>query len=423
MNRIRTRSIRLLLVGSAVAAAGLLASCTAVPTPSPTTTAPSASDPLPDPDPAAIDEFSPLIISTVAGDPVPVRGTDGLYHLVYELEVMNASPRPATIDGIVTSAGGVTISEMSGPEIVGRTLPIGDYPFPPEAMSQIPAGTTAVILMDTTFDSRDDVPEQVDQAISASFGDVRPGQANYANLFPTEAVAHGVTPVGAGDPIVVAPPLTGSDWVAVNACCTLSPHRGTMIPIAGRISAAERYAIDWSRFDLTRPLVENGEQSTFEGDPSVNANYFTYDQPVLAVGDGEVMVVVENLPDAEPHVLQDSLPLSDYGGNHVVLKLAEGVYAFYAHLKPDSVTVEVGDRVSVGDEIARTGNSGNTTESHLHFHVMDGMAPLSATNLPFEISAFTMLGSGTEDGSGFIVDESERENELPLILSGIAFPE
>jgi hypothetical protein len=354
---------------------------------------------------------------------VPVRGTDGLYHLVYEIEVQNASPRPATIESISSSFENEEVGRLSGAEIVSRTLPIGDYPFPPEAVSEIPPATTAVILMDTTFESLDDVPPVLEQTISATFGEVRPGQANYAKLFPTETVATMSTPVGRGDPIVVAPPLTGSDWVAVNACCSLSPHRGTMIPIGGRINAAERYAIDWSRFDLTRPLVEGDAQSTFSGDPSDNANYFTYDQPVLAVGDGEIAVVVDDLPDAEPRVLQDGLPLSEYGGNHVVLKLADGVYAFYAHLKPGSVTVEVGDTVSVGDEIARTGNSGNTTESHLHFHVMDGTAPLSATNLPFVISSFTMLGVGSPDGSDFTVDEGKRENELPLILSGIAFPD
>jgi hypothetical protein len=405
------------------AAVMMLASVTActAPPPGPTPTPTATSDPASAAD--VVDEFSPLIVSNVAGEPVPVRGTDGLYHLVYEIEILNASPRPATIESIVSTFEDDEVGRLSGSEIVSRTLPIGDYPFPPEAVSEIPPATTAVILMDTTFESRDEVPPVLDQTIAATFGEVRPGQANYAKLFPTEAVARMSTPVGQGDPIVVAPPLTGSDWVAANACCSLSPHRGTMIPIGGRINAAERYAIDWSRFDLTRPLVDGDAQSTFSGDPFDNASYFTYDQPVLAVGDGEIAVVVDDLPDAEPRVLQDGLPLSEYGGNYVILKLAEGVYAFYAHLKPGSVTVEVGDTVSVGDEIARTGNSGNTTESHLHFHVMDGTAPLSATNLPFVISSFTMLGVGSEDGSEFIVDESERENELPLILSGIAFPD
>ncbi|SFR92634.1 Peptidase family M23 [Microbacterium sp. cf046] len=403
------------------AAAVVLTGCTA-PTPTATAT-PTAAPDESEAEMTTVDEFSPLIISMTEPDPIPVHGTDGRYHLVYELIVQNASPRPASIDSIVTSAAGQEVGELSGADVIARTLPIGDYPFPPEALTEIPPGTTALVLMDTTFDNRDDVPAVLDQTISATFGDLRPNQANFASLFPTEAVASATTPVGEGEPVVIGPPLAGSDWVAVNACCSLSPHRGAMVPIGGRINAAERYAIDWSRFDLLRPPVENGVPSTFEGDPADNASYFTYDQPVLAVGDGEVVVVVDDLPDAEPGVLQDSLPLKDYGGNVIVLKIAPGVYAFYAHLKPGSLLVEVGDTVELGDELARTGNSGNTTESHLHFHVMDGIAPLTATNLPFEIDSFTMLGSGSEDGSEFLSDVSERSNELPLILSAISFPE
>ncbi|MEF2977303.1 M23 family metallopeptidase [Subtercola sp. YIM 133946] len=416
-------SVRPFIAVSLLTVVSLLTACTAdgqtPPTGTPSVTAPSTAVPSGAP---TDDEFSPLIVSSVAGDPVAVHGTDGLFHLVYELQVLNASPRPATIGSIVSSAGGRQIGTLQGADLVSRTIPIGDYPFPPEPASQIPAGTTVVILMDTTFESKDEVPNQVDQTIAATFGDVRPGQANYAELFPTEAVAHSVTQVGAGDPVVVGPPLQGPDWVAVNACCSLSPHRGSIIPIGGRINASERYAIDWSRFDLTRPLVENGAQSTFSGDASSNASYFTYDQPVLAVGDGEVAAVVNDLPDAAPHELQNGLPLDHYGGNEVILKLSEGVYAFYAHLKPGSVTVKVGDRVTLGQQVARTGNSGNTTESHLHFQIMDGIAPLTATNLPFEISSFDMVGTGSEDGSTFTRDGGARENELPLILSAISFP-
>lgn len=406
-------------IGAATAGAALLLTGCAAPAPAPTESVPPVSI-APE---VQVDAFSPLILSHVAGLPIPVRGTDGLYHLVYELEVFNASPRPATIDSIVSTVDGATVGELSGPELVARTLPIGDYPFPPEAASELPAGTTAVILMDTTFEQRDAVPTQILQTIEASFGEVRPGQGNYANLFPRSATATIVTEVGEGSPIVVGPPLTGPDWVAANACCSLSPHRGTMVPIGGRINAAERYAIDWSRFDLTRPLVDGDAQSTFEGDRTKQESYFTYNQPVIAVADAEVAVVVDGLKDAEPGVLQQDLPLHEYGGNYVVLKLSEGVYALYAHLVPGSIVVKEGDKVKLGDELAKAGNSGNSTEAHLHFHVMDGISPLTATNLPFEISSFTFLGYGSEDGSTFIPDPSERKNELPLILSAISFPE
>jgi hypothetical protein len=65
-----------------------------------------------------------------------------------------------------------------------------------------------------------------------------------------------------------------------------------MLPLDGRINGAERYAIDWSRFDLgARPIVDlsAGTQATFRGDPTRNENYFTFDQPVIAVADATVV--------------------------------------------------------------------------------------------------------------------------------------
>jgi hypothetical protein len=371
---------------------------------------------------AVVDEFSPLVISIVEPGPIPVRGTDGLYHLVYELQVQNASPRPASLVSIVSSTDGDVIHETTGDELAARMLPIGDYPFPPRPIAEIPPGTSALVLMDTTFEDRDSVPHALDQAISATFGDVRADQANFAQLFPTDVVAHASTPVTQSDPISIGPPLTGPNWVAINGCCRLSPHRGAMVPIGGRINASERYAVDWARLDL--PDIYIGENlSSFSGDPGDNADYFAYDQPILAVADGEVAIVSDGLPDLTPHVLQDDLPLKDYGGNYIVLKISEGVYAFYAHLKPGSMKVEVGDMVQLGDEIARIGNSGNTSEAHLHFHLMDGLAPLTAGNLPFEITAFRMVGAINPDGSEFVVDEGDRADELPLGGSGISFPD
>jgi hypothetical protein len=371
---------------------------------------------------AVVDEFSPLVISMVEPGPIPVRGTDGLYHLVYELQVQNASPRPASLVSIVSSADGDVIDETTGEDLVARTLPIGDYPFPPRPIAQIAPGTSALVLMDTTFEDRDSVPDALDQAISATFGDVRADQANFAKLFPTDVVANSSTPVAQDDPISIGPPLTGPNWVAVNGCCRLSPHRGAMIPIGGRINASERYAVDWTRLDLTD--IQDGENlRSFSGDAADNADYFTYDQPVLAVADGEVAVVSDGFADMTPHVSQDDLPLKDYGGNYIVLKISDGVYAFYAHLKRGSMKVDVGDRVHLGDEIGRTGNSGNTSEAHLHFHLMDGLSPLTSGNLPFEITAFSMVGAISPDGSEFVVDEGERTDELPLGGSGISFPD
>ena len=104
------------------------------------------------------------------------------------------------------------------------------------------------------------------------------------------------------------------------------------------------------------------------------------------------MVVAQNdLPDQVPDA-PTPVTIEDADGNQVILKLAEGVYAFYAHLKPGSVTVAVGDRVTVGQEIARTGNSGSSTGAHLHFQLMDRPSALVADGLPYEFDAFTVSG-------------------------------
>jgi hypothetical protein len=271
-----------------------------------------------------------------------------------------------------------------------------------------------ILLLDDVYARREDIPAQVVNRVEATFGPVPAGQAELTANFPEQATQVGPA-VRTSDqrPVVIGPPLTGDDWVAVNGCCSLSPHRGAMVPVDGRINAAERYAVDWSRFDLTA-LVE------FEGDPADNASYFTYDQPLLAVADATVVTVVSDLPDAPPGVLVPGLTVPQFGGSHIVLDLGSGAYAFYAHMKPGSATVEVGDQVRRGQEIGRTGNSGNTSASHLHFHVMDGPLPLTANNLPFEIDHFTYQGTAGPDG--VTPEHGERTEELPLIDSVIAFP-
>jgi murein DD-endopeptidase MepM/ murein hydrolase activator NlpD len=49
-------------------------------------------------------------------------------------------------------------------------------------------------------------------------------------------------------------------------------------------------------------------------------------------------------------------------GNHLVLDLGDGTYVMYAHLQRGSLAVRVGDRVGAGQQLARCGNSGNSTE-------------------------------------------------------------
>jgi peptidase M23-like protein len=381
------------------------------------------------PPPVAAEVLTPLLVTPLAPDPVPFRGSDGRFHVVYELMMLNAGPRDATIAGVESRADGPqgrVVGALSAPEVVARSLLVGDYTIPPRPLTVLPSGRNAIVVMDDSYDTREAVPATFVNAVRATFGPVVPAQAEFANDFPTESLAL-ATPVRVSPaaPTAIGPPLVGPDWVAVNACCSLSPHRGAMVPLGGRINGAERYAIDWSRFDLTaRPIVDltAGTQATFRGDPTRNEDYFTFGQPVLAVADATVVTVVADRPEAPPRVQVPGLAVGELGGNRIVLDLGGGVYAFYAHLETGSPTIRPGDRVRRGQQIARTGNSGNTTESHLHFGLMDSPQPLTATNLPFEIDAFTFRGTVTPDGVLPDPPPGPRAREAPLIDSAVDFP-
>jgi hypothetical protein len=378
--------------------------------------------------PSQPERFTPLIIKALTPDPIPVTGTDRKTHVVYELEVLNAAPRPVTITKVETLAGdpsGPVVSTIAGDQVVALSMIVGDYSLPPVPAKVVPPGRTVLLIMEATFADEKSVPASLVHRLTATFGAFEPNQGDFAkNNFPANSVeVGGVVAVGSGQPEVVGPPLSGDSWVAVNGCCGLSPHRGAMLPLGGRMNGSERYAIDWSKFDLkARPIVDlqAGTQATSKGDRTKNDSYFTFGQPALAVADATVVTVVDNLPEAPPGKFL-TLPLADLGGNRVVLKIRDGVYVLYGHLMTGSVTVKPGDVVNRGQVIAKVGNSGNTSESHLHFHLMNGPEPLTATNIPWELDTFTFEGD-VEPETVQTSAAGERSDELPLMYSAVGFP-
>lgn len=112
-------------------------------------------------------------------------------------------------------------------------------------------------------------------------------------------------------------------------------------------------------------IMRDGKSHT--GDGSLDEQYFCWGEPILAPGNGTIVTAVDSLPDNAPGVMDADNP----PGNHVWLDLGNAEFALLAHMQRGSVAVSAGDQVKAGDFIGRCGNSGNTTEPHIHFHIQD----------------------------------------------------
>jgi hypothetical protein len=372
--------------------------------------------------------LSPLLITALAPNPIPVTGTDGKVHVAYELQVLNFSPRVATLSQLETLDGGPdgkVVATVDAEGLAARTVVVMDAKRAPNPA--IPAGRTGLILVDDMYDSLADVPASFTHRLSATFAPLTPDYQWASALWPGDPVSliGGAVTTSTESPVVIGPPLTGADWLAGNACCDYNYHRSVMLPVGGRINGAERYAVDWFKWDQTdaREMLAQGALPTFRGDPTKNEDYMAYGEPLLAVADGTIITVVSDTPDSKPSALPDGIGLAELGGNNIIIDIGNGVYASYLHLAPESPTVKAGDKVTRGQVIGRLGNSGNSSEPHLHFQLQRSPAVFPGDNIPFEIDTLSYSGS-VDTTVGFTPGPNAggRTNQLPLVLSVVAFP-
>lgn len=112
-------------------------------------------------------------------------------------------------------------------------------------------------------------------------------------------------------------------------------------------------------------MVANG--SSFDGDPTKNESYFVYGKNIISPCDAKVVKVIDGIKDNIPGMLNKE----ELTGNTIVLETSKKEYLLFAHLKQNSIIVKNGDYVSKGEVIAQCGNSGNTTEPHLHLQLQN----------------------------------------------------
>lgn len=139
----------------------------------------------------------------------------------------------------------------------------------------------------------------------------------------------------------------------------------------------------------------DAEGRTHTGDGSSNEQYFCWGRSVIAPADATVVSVKDGVFDNCPGVLNPVAP----AGNHVVLDFGQGEHGLFAHLRKDSVQVSEGQQIKAGDPLGVCGNSGNSSEPHLHFHLQDGPVLFQGHGLPVTFEGYVSNGQFVAEGT------------------------
>jgi len=311
------------------------------------------------------------IMVDIYDTPISVQAMDK-YYLVYELYLTNFYNKAINLESLQVH------DKATGTPLVGfdknslKKIMRSSDGIATSDDSLIPSSDLKLVYLLVPFNSQSDIPKEIFHRLNF----VKPGDGSHEELdtLPLR--------VDRESQAMLSPPVTGDYWVASNGLSNTSSHRLAHWIVNGQNYFAQRYAIDFVQLDL--------EGKTYKGNEYDNTSYYSYGKDVSSAARGTVVDLKNDLPDNVPHSGKQASPQTaeNIAGNYVVVELAKGIYAFYAHLKPGSIKVKVGEKINEGQKIAEIGNSGNSVEPHLHFHVVDRPAYLGGNGVPYTFTEF-----------------------------------
>ncbi len=314
----------------------------------------------------------------------------GKAYLVYELLITNYQTGPVSLQSLRADCGPMGIFNFDRDSLKQMVDLPPRYGSTTDPLTFAPL-ETRILLVWLPFSSTQ-VPHRVIHTIGYGVSGKSGAGAEYRVMTARSApmrIDYEAAPVEIG------PPLRGNNWLAANGPSNTSSHRRAFMVADGQIFFPERFAIDF---------VQIGpDGKTYQGDPKDNSSYHAYGADIIAVADGRIVDAKSGIKDNVPGSTAGPISMATIGGNYLVEDLGNGAYAFYAHLKPGSLKVFVGANVKRGQVLASLGNTGNSSEPHLHFHLMSTPSPLGGNGLPYAFDKFSIAPGHVNESAQDIV--------------------
>ena len=343
--------------------------------------------------------------------PAPMIVQDKAY-LVYELLLTNFQTAPITLDSIVADGGPMGIFKFDGGDMLKSMVDLPSRYGAGQELSIDPLATRLVLFW-LPFASQQ-VPQRLMHTIAYSV--VAKGSESRS----VKAVIDPIPVNYQSTPILIGPPLRGNNWLAANGPSNTSAHRRAFMVADGQVYFPERFAIDFVQL--------GADGATYKGNAKDNSSYHAYGADIIAVADGMIVDARSGMQENVPGSVTGPITMATIGGDYVIEDIGHGAFAFYAHLKPGSMKVFVGAQVKRGQVLASLGNTGNSSEPHLHFHVITKPFPLSGRGIPYAFDHFSIVPGQIKEGDeiGFEFGPGQPtpvSNSLVLENTVINFPQ
>jgi len=145
------------------------------------------------------------------------------------------------------------------------------------------------------------------------------------------------------------------------------PFNGEWFVYWGGVTEAQNYHVREVTQQYAYDILKVKDGASHDGDPLLNESYFAYGEDIIAPCDARVVTVIDDVPDNIPGETNEQ----QLTGNTIVLQTDRDEYVLLAHLMKGSIFVEEGQDIRKGEILAKCGNSGNSTEAHLHISLQN----------------------------------------------------